>query len=48
MVLMDVQILVVYLDALTLEAFEDGLNFEAAGDEKVLVSPSSFLQERLG
>ena len=36
--LMDVQILVVCLDALTLEAFEDGSNFEAVGDEKVLVS----------
>jgi len=44
---MDVQILVVCLDALTLEAFEDVQNFEAVGDEKVLVFLSSFLQERL-
>lgn len=44
---MDVQILVVCLDALTLEAFEDVQNFEAAGDEKVSVSPSSFLPEKL-
>lgn len=45
-VLMDVQILVVCLLDLTLEAFVGVQNFEAAGDERVLVS--SFLQERLG
>ena len=43
---MDVQILVVCLVDLTLEAFVDVQNFETAGDEKVSVS--SFLQERLG
>jgi len=36
--LMDVQILVVCLDALTLEAFEDASNSEAVGDEKVSMS----------
>ena len=46
--LMDVQILVVCLVALTLEAFVDVQNFEAVGDEKVSVSLSSFRQERLG
>ena len=48
MALMDVQILVVCLVALTLEAFVDVQNFEAVGDEKVSVSLSSFRQERLG
>ena len=48
MALMDVQILVVCLVALTLEAFVDVQNFEAFGDETVSVSLSSFHQERLG
>ena len=38
MALKDVQILAVYLDDLTLGAFEDGSNFEAVEDEKVSVS----------